>query len=160
MYDMKKSTTELKTVTNLHRNKNRVSRRNLVLLVFLFLLHTHKPQVEYLVKKKKKKTRADDKADFFLLFCLDGRGIPMKISFFFLYLPPSFFRKSSFSSSFLGFEIFVGGILISVDLHVGHVPLFGRHGLIHLNETLGETNKGFPMRMGNGRVKNVALTCW
>ena len=36
----------------------------------------------------------------------------------------------------LGFKVLVGGILVAIDLHIGHVPLFGRHGLIHFNETL------------------------
>ena len=38
--------------------------------------------------------------------------------------------------SFLGFEIFVGWIFVSIDLHVGHVSLLWRHSLINLNEAL------------------------
>ena len=34
------------------------------------------------------------------------------------------------------FEVFVGGVLVSVDLHVGHVFLLGRCRGIHFDETL------------------------
>ena len=37
---------------------------------------------------------------------------------------------------FFDFEIFVGGILVSVDLHVGDVPLLRRGRLVHLHEAL------------------------
>ena len=35
-----------------------------------------------------------------------------------------------------GLEIFVGGVLVSVHLHAGHVPLFRAGGLVHLDEAL------------------------
>ncbi len=36
-------------------------------------------------------------------------------------------------------EVLVGGVLVAVDLHVGHVSLLWGHGLVHL--------------LGRGRVK-------
>lgn len=33
-------------------------------------------------------------------------------------------------------KIFIGGVLITIDLHVGHVPLFRRDGLVNLHEAL------------------------
>ena len=45
-------------------------------------------------------------------------------------------ENPSAHDSLLGFEIFVSGIFVAVDLHVGNVPLLGGHGLVNFNETL------------------------
>lgn len=66
-------------------------------------------------------------------------GCFLDVEFLWIFFPSS---SSSYvlwlSNSFLGFEIFVSRILVSVDLHVRHVPLLRRHSLVHLNETLSK----------------------
>ena len=91
---------------------------------------------------------------------LFGRGIAMK-----------FFRQIKKSSlpiivSFLGFEIFVGWILISIYLHVSHMPLFGSHSLIHLNKTLkiiktyNHHKHWEPIKRQQTNKRKKQRTCW
>lgn len=44
--------------------------------------------------------------------------------------------KASFFPALLLLKVFISGVLISVDLHVGHVPFLRCDGLVNLHEAL------------------------
>ena len=48
-----------------------------------------------------------------------------------------------------GLKVLVGGVLISVDLHVSHVSLLGGGGCVHLDKpVLGATNLAHQLLVG------------